>query len=126
MKASKDWFMWERMTEVASTVDPKELAYVVPSPRILIEPSQERDGQNEREQAVAERSPRRWDEIKREGKQAEQQGGNAQEDAGNRTALRAAAARWIAVILLPPAVRYWRRGARETGVGLRWAGRRRR
>jgi hypothetical protein len=54
MKASKDWFMWERMTEVASTADPKELAYVVPSPRILIEPSQERDGHNEREQAVAE------------------------------------------------------------------------
>jgi hypothetical protein len=54
---------------------------------ILIEPSQERDGQNEREQAVAERSLRRWDEIKREGKQGEQQGGNAKEDAGDRTTL---------------------------------------
>ena len=93
---------------------------------ILIEPSQERDGQNEREQAVAERSLLRWDEIKREGKQGEQQGSNAEKDAGDRTALRAAAARWIAVILLPAAVRYWRRGARETGAGLRWAVKRRR
>ena len=73
---------------------------------ILIEPSQERDGQNEREQAVAERSLRRWDEIERESKQGEQQGGNAKEDAGDRTALRVAAGRWVAVILLPAAVRY--------------------
>jgi hypothetical protein len=73
---------------------------------LLIEPSQERDRQNEREQALAERSLRRWDEIKREGKQGEQQGGNAQEYAGARTALRAAAGRWIAVILLSAAVRY--------------------
>ena len=94
------------MTEVASTADPKELAYFVPSPRILIAPSQERDGQHEREQAVAERSLRRCDEIKREGKQGEQQGSNTQEDAGDRTALRAAAARWIAVSVLPAAVRY--------------------
>ena len=94
------------MTEVASTADPKELASCVPSPRMLIEPSQKRDGHNEREQAVAERSLRRWDEIQREGKQGEQQGGNAQEDAGDRTALRAAAGRWIAVMLLPAAVRY--------------------
>ena len=114
------------MTEVASTANPKELAKVVPSPRILIEPSQERDGQNKREQAVAERSLRRWDEIQREGKQGEQQGSNAQEDAGNRTALRAAATRWIAVILLPAAVRYWRRSAREAGASLGWGGRRRR
>jgi hypothetical protein len=73
---------------------------------ILIEPSQERDGQNEREQAVAERSLRRWDEIKRESKQGEQQGGNAKENTGDRTALRTAAGRWIAVILLHAAVRY--------------------
>lgn len=73
---------------------------------ILIEPSQERDGQNEREQAVAERSLRRWDEIKRAGKQSEQQGGNAKEDAGDRTTLRTAANRWIAVILLHATVRY--------------------
>jgi hypothetical protein len=52
--------------------------FFVHSSLILIEPSQERDGQNEREQAVAERSLCRWDEIKREGKQGEQQGGNAQ------------------------------------------------
>ncbi len=80
--------------------------FFVHSSMILIKPSQERDRQNEREQAVAERSIRRWDEIKREGKQGEQQGGNAKEDAGDRTALRAAAGRGIAVILLPAAVRY--------------------
>ena len=93
------------MTEVASTANPKELASFVPSPGMLIAPSQERDGQNEREQAVAPRSLRRYDEIKREGKQDEQQGGTAQENARDRTALRAAAARWIAVRVLPAAVR---------------------
>src|SRR5258708_34131980 len=82
---------------------------------ILIEPSQERDGQNEREQAVAERSLRRRDEIKREGKQGEQQGGNAKEEAGDRTALRAADGRRIAVRLLPAAVRCWRSGGRGAG-----------
>src|SRR5258708_16111733 len=76
--------------------------FFVHSSMILIEPSQERDGQNEREQAVAERSLRRRDEIKRESKQGEQQGGNAHEDAGGRTSLRAGAGRGDAVILLPP------------------------
>ena len=81
--------------------------------------SQERDRQHEREQADAERSSWRWDEIQRESKQGEQQGGNAKENAGDRTALRAATGRGIAVILLPAAVRYWRGGGRETGAGLR-------
>src|SRR5258706_10207250 len=89
--------------------------FFVHSSMILIEPSQERDGQNEREQAVAERSLRRRDEIKREGKESEQQGGKAQEDAGGRTAPRAAAWRGVAVMLLPPAVKYWRSGGGETG-----------
>ena len=76
------------------------------SSMILIESSQEREGQNEREQTVAERSIRSWDEIKREGKQGEQQCGNAKEDAGDGTALRVAAGWWIAIILLPTAARY--------------------
>src|SRR5260370_20421313 len=98
------------MPEVASTADPKELASFVPSPRMLIAPSQERDGQNEREQAGAQRSRRRGDEIKREGKQGEQQGSNAQEDAGGSTALRAAAARGIAVRSLPAPAKALRSG----------------
>src|SRR5258708_30334245 len=78
--------------------------FFVHSSMILIEPSQERDGQNEREQAVAERSLRRRDEIKREGKQGEQQGGNAQEGAGGRNALRAACGGGVAVLFFAAAL----------------------
>src|SRR5258707_2222976 len=80
--------------------------FFVHSSMILIEPSQERDGQDEREQAVAERSLRRGDEIQREGKQGEQQGGNAQEDAGDRTGLPAANGRWVAGLLFTAAPKY--------------------
>ena len=101
---------WDRKAASAFSGHPikplyMELQIGMPPSVLLIVPSQERDGQNEREQAVAEGSLRRWDEIKREGKQGEQQSGNTKQDTGDRTALRAAAGRWIAVILLPAAVR---------------------
>src|SRR5258708_31337793 len=81
--------------------------FFVHSSMILIEPSQERDGQNEREQAVAERSLRRRGERKREGKQGEEQGGKAQEEGGDRTALPAAAGGGVALMLLPAPLGDW-------------------
>src|SRR5258708_12856420 len=79
--------------------------FFVHSSMILIEPSQERDGQNEREQAVAEGSLRRRGGIKREGKQREQRGGNAKEDGVRRTTLRPPPGTGITLFLFPASLR---------------------